>query len=1142
MNRYYSLFVIVFLLGITGAKSQQNNTAPVNNESRNLDHIRQTFYKSLDLSEKDIEEYRRESARGGEEKESKTDGLLAQFHRWEWLMRSRVDANGNLPEPGLAAREYVKYKNAHPQFFNSGVRDITWETVGTAEVPSNGGGAGRTNVMVFDPTNSDVMYVGAAGGGVWKTTDAGTTWTCLTDAFPVTGVADIAIDPTNSNVIYVATGDGYGYEATWQSDNDFWGGVYSAGLMKSTDGGATWFATGISYEQANNEIIQRVVLNPDNPSIVLIATRSGIYRSEDGGTGFTQVSSVHCYDFAFKVDDANTVYTGGDKDILISTDAGATWSVLGDNIMDAGRISIETTPANPLVIYAFSEGGKFKKSIDAGASWTNATKPSTKTSFYGYYDTDFGVSDVDENALIAGGLEVVVSSNGASSWTKVSTWDGIGDDNYVHADGKCSKFLPGSNTTVFATNDGGIFKSTDFGETWSDLSNGLRIAQAYRLGTSVTEPGKVISGWQDNGCNMWDGTSWTRVYGADGMEAAIDPLNADILYEETQYGGLNKSTDNGQNWSYISPGGGDWLTPYIIDPTNNNILYYGGGGSISKSTNGGSSWSNVGGAFNGNLFALAVAPSNNQYVYGASLTQIKVSKNGGSSWTDITSGLPTSGNGFNYIAVDNTDPEHVYVALSAYNEGNKVYESSNAGSSWTNISGTLPNVPVTSIVYQPDSQDGIYISTDLGVFYRDNTMSDWIPFMDGLPNVMVHELEINPGDNKLYAATYGRGIWRSDLYGFVQYTNDIGITQIISPAGPQCADEFTPLVKVKNFGSNTITSFDANYAIDGGSYSIFSWNGTLDPLSTINVSLPVLSPAIGEHTFVAYTSAPNGLSDNNQVNDADTSGFNLLAVGVALPLTEDYESGNLPGNWTYNDPNAVWLINDAAGGYGQSVYSAKANFFGTGSGDVGEMNTPYLDLSSALLPITLKFDYAHANKNSNKGDTLAISISTDCGATFSNVFYKGGADLETAPLLSGTEFVPTADQWTSETVDLSDYSGFNRVLVKFTGISKKGNSLYLDNINLAGIPSSSATLSEITEFSIFPNPSSGLFTYRIPSAIQNGKLVVQNVLGQTVYEIRSDKLTTEGTINLESLAPGIYQLSVYDGDAIRYHAPLTIQR
>jgi photosystem II stability/assembly factor-like uncharacterized protein len=1137
-----SILLFVFYIGFEPASAQQNVTHETSGQpaKRNLHQIREAFYQSLGISDQDLEAYRQQSSSQKKGEKENTDGILSQFHRWEWLMLTRVDKQGNLPDPAIAAREFSKYKSQHPQFFDGTLRDIMWEPVGTADVPSEGGGAGRTNVLEFDPANSNIMYVGAAGGGVWKTTDAGVTWTSITDGFPNSGVADIAISKQNSNTIYVATGDGYGYEATWQADNDFWGGVYSSGIMKSTDGGLTWNTTGLSYEQDHLEIVQRVVVNPENDQIVLAATRGGIYYSDDAGVTFTKVSEVHCYDFAFKPDDANTVYSGGEKNILQSTDAGLTWTSIHDG-MDNGRLSIETTAANPQVIYAFSEGGKFKKSSDGGITWDSKSKPNSKTSFYGYYDTDFGVSDVDENALIAGGLEIVMSNNGADSWTNVSSWDAWDEDYYVHADGKCSEFLPGSATTAFSTNDGGIFITYDFGETWKDLSNGLRIAQIYRLGTSLSNPDKVISGWQDNGSNLWDGTSWRRVYGADGMEAAIDPINENILYEETQYGGLNKSTDNGFNWQNISPSGGDWVTPYIIDPVDNNTLYYGGSSSLYKSTNAGQSWDNVEGNWGGALFAIAVAPGNNQYVYAASLTKIKRSSDGGNSWTDVTAGLPLGDVGLNYIAVDNNDPENVFVALSAYSAGEKVYQSTDAGATWSNISGTLPNIPVNTIVYHPDSQNGVYIGTDLGVFYRDNTLADWIPFMNGLPNVMVHELEINNTSAKLVAATYGRGIWQSDLYGYVQYTNDVGVTSVINLNGPECIDNIAPAVKVKNFGSNAVTTFDLTYSFDGGNAQVYNWAGNLDPLQTITVTLPDFSPAIGEHSFAVSTASPNGLTDNNLINDADTTFFVLLAVGDLLPLTEDYEAGTLPAGWIFNNDDELWGISTAAGGYGQSATSLKANFFDTGNGKRDDMVTPYLDLTGSLIPIKLTFDYAYAPKNDSKGDTLSILVSTDCGTNWTKVFYKGGDDLATAPYLSGVEYVPANGEWSTASIDLSSYATYNRVLIKFEGISKKGNSMYLDNINLSGIPSDASTEVEAPAISVFPNPSNGVINFRLAAPVENGRIEVVNVLGQVVRVMALDSKITQGTITIENATPGIYDLTIVEGETLKYEQSLVIE-
>jgi hypothetical protein len=142
---------------------------------------------------------------------------------------------------------------------------------------------------------------------------------------------------------------------------------------------------------------------------------------------------------------------------------------------------------------------------------------------------------------------------------------------------------------------------------------------------------------------------------------------------------------------------------------------------------------------------------------------MKVSTNGGTAWSTITSGLPVSSAGINYIAVSNTDPNNVWVVMSGYSAGNKVFNSTTGGSSWTNVSGTLPNLPVNSIVYENGSPNRVYIGTDIGAYYRDDNTSDWMFYNDGLPNVMVHELEINYTSDKLLAATYGRGIWQSDL-------------------------------------------------------------------------------------------------------------------------------------------------------------------------------------------------------------------------------------------------------------------------------------------------------------------------------------------------------------------------------------------
>ncbi|MBK6729915.1 MAG: T9SS type A sorting domain-containing protein [Bacteroidetes bacterium] len=814
MKTFYTLLIACLLIQ-TNAFSQVKPW-PVMRNSPKLEDIKTHFDSWLESQE--------EKEPLLDQTENEMDGMRTKFMRWYYLMQTRLDAEGRLPDPATAAREWHEYTLAHPPI-NNGTRSAGWEPFGTDEVPSDGGGVGRINVVQLDPSNPDIIFIGTAGGGVWKSPDAGATWLPLTDGIPVTSIADIAIDPINTNIIYIATGDGYGYEATWQTDNDFWGGLYSAGVMKSTDGGFTWEPTGLSYLQEEMEIVQRLIIYPDDPDILLAATRNGLFRTSDGGTTWNLVENTHFHDLAINSCDADIMYAVGDQDVYKSTDAGATWSLFENNIGSAGdRMSIETTDADPDLIYLLTGNWStyFYKSVDGGDNWTSVTSPSSKTYFYGYYDNAFAVSDVNGNLIFAGGLEIASTTNGASSWTKKSNWDSPGSSSYVHADNHAFACHPTDENIIYSGNDGGLFISFDKGGNWTDLSNGLRIAQVYRIGLCAADPTRVISGWQDNGTNLFDGTSWEEVDLStwDGMEAIIHPTNPDTMYLSHQYGDIYRTYNGGSSWTYVAPTYGGWVTPYVMDPNNSSILYYGALGSVYKTTNAGNSWSAKPAALGNYAFALAVAPSNSDYVYAASLNVLKISTNAGDAWSDITSTLPVGTIGINYIAVNNLDEEKVYVALSGYADGEKVYYSEDAGTSWTNISGTLPNVPVNTIVYENNSPNRVYIGTDFGVFYKDDFISDWVLFQTGLPNVMIHELEINYTSNKIVAATYGRGIWQSDLA-------EGPVINTIVPATQYCNYESVDVSYTSTITFNPSNIFTAELSDASGSFSSPVVIGTL---------------------------------------------------------------------------------------------------------------------------------------------------------------------------------------------------------------------------------------------------------------------------------------------------------------------------
>jgi photosystem II stability/assembly factor-like uncharacterized protein len=381
-----------------------------------------------------------------------------------------------------------------------------------------------------------------------------------------------------------------------------------------------------------------------------------------------------------------------------------------------------------------------------------------------WYDLSIAVSPSNANEVYVGGINIWKSTNGGSTWTLNAYWYYPEPAYpYVHADIHSLDFF---GSTLWAGSDGGIFKTTNGGSTWTDLSAGLQTTQFYRIGGYPARHDLVYGGSQDNGTNRYDAGSWTHVLGADGMECLVDYSNANIVYACIQNGGLRKSTNGGNNFSSIVNNiseAGAWVTPYVIHPTTPQTLFA-GFVNVWKTVNSGSSWSTISSFSGSNLRSLAIAQSNSNYLYAATYTTIYKTTNGGTSWTNISTGLPTGSAAITYIAVSNTDPNKVWVTFSGYSSGNKVFASTDGGNSWTNYSGTLPNLPANCIVYETgSSNDAVYVGTDVGVYYRNSTLSDWQPFNTGLPNVIVDEMEIHAGTKKVRAGTYGRGLWESPL-------------------------------------------------------------------------------------------------------------------------------------------------------------------------------------------------------------------------------------------------------------------------------------------------------------------------------------------------------------------------------------------
>lgn len=711
-----------------------------------------------------------------------------QFKRWEYFWAQRLYPNGDL-------RNAVDiYNNAYNKLLidkQNELQSNTWNLIGPVTNPNkynvyiDSKGLGRVNIVRFHPKDEKNIWIGSATGGVWHTIDGGKTW----ENFPFTqflslGVSDIAISPTDPNIVYVATGDADGSLGTG-------GSFYSIGVIKTTDGGKTWNVTNLAYELANTTVISRLQVKKDNPNVVLAATNNGIYKTTNGGADWQRVGvQANFRDLELKPNDNNFVYaaTFGNRSsinyIYLSKDFGDTWT-LSESISRAGRIQLAVTPDAPENLYVLASSSyhegfhSFRVSEDAGNTYTVMSDSNTAGNplNWGYnispdrrgqssYDLCLAVNPSDKNSIIMGGIDCHYSSDQGKTWNKSTNVSGR-PNSVIHVDMHDLEYCQQSEI-IYLCNDGGIYISKDEGKSWEDLSDGLSITQYYKISCSTTNPNLILGGAQDNGTSMFYDGEWHQIYGGDGMLCQIDPKNDKNMWVSIYNGKIYKSSDLGKTFtpfvdkSKTDNNDGAWITPFIIDPNNTNTAYV-GFANIWKTTNGGFSWQKLTnyGATQQVFTQMAMAPSNSNYIYASKNNNMILSKDGGINWTTLEvneSAIITS------ITVHPDKPDEYWYTLSGFNPARKVIYYN--GKEFINLTGNLPNVPVNSIAYVKNSNDKLYIGTDIGMFYSDSKSNNWENINGNLPNVIINDLKIfypQNGTPKLRAGTYGRGVWETDI-------------------------------------------------------------------------------------------------------------------------------------------------------------------------------------------------------------------------------------------------------------------------------------------------------------------------------------------------------------------------------------------
>ena len=693
-----------------------------------------------------------------------------QFKRWEYEMQSLVNpATGEFPKQ-TALQVVEEFNQSNPR--TAVTNTANWTPLGPTSSFSGYSGIGRLNCIAFHPTDNNTYWVGAAAGGIWRTTDNGATWTCLTNNTGALAVSNIAVtsDYATSNTIYIATGDRDGW------DNR------SIGVLKSTDGGTTWNPTGISYTIFEGRMVNRLLIDPTNNNILIAATTIGVYKTTDGGTTWNQqMFGGEFIDMEFKPGNSNIIY-GSTKggEIFLCTD-GNTFGPAVFSDGNARRMELAISSNQPDWVYAVAANGDnglygIYKSTNSGASFSQVFSGEIKnlltwesdgsgTGGQGWYDLALAASPIDANIILVGGVNTWRSTNGGVDWSLVNHWYGDGVQ-AVHADKHMLAYR--NNGNLYECNDGGVYSSGNNGTNWVDRTNGIQISQMYRLGVSQTDPDDIITGLQDNGSKLHTGPNWYDVRGGDGMECLIDYTDVNIQYATVYYGEIDRTTNHWQSSTAIQPkDNGAWVTPYIIDQ-NDPATLYAGYEDIWKTTDRGDTWEQISFLNIGDkVRSMAIASSDSRYLYISDYNTIWRTTDGGGTWSDITNNLPVGGAGIDYITVKNDDPNTIWVALSGYSNPG-VYQSINGGASWTNMSAGLPPIPAYCVVQNIQSQLEVqlYLGTELGVYYKKGN-NDWEPYSNGLPNVKIGEIEIyyagNPGESRLRAATFGRGLWETPI-------------------------------------------------------------------------------------------------------------------------------------------------------------------------------------------------------------------------------------------------------------------------------------------------------------------------------------------------------------------------------------------
>ncbi|GAB5464950.1 MAG: hypothetical protein Kapaf2KO_03860 [Candidatus Kapaibacteriales bacterium] len=717
------------------------------------------------------------------------DPEYKKFKRWEHFWESRLMDDGTLAPP------HVLLGDLNPSIKTFDIKNSAtadWQNIGPDTAQGGYSGIGRVNTVAFDPSNSSRFLVGTPVGGIWETTDNAQTWKPLTDRLSIMqpcGVTDIEFAPSNSNIVYAATGDAYGNN------------TYSLGIHKSTNGGTSWSKTGLDWSFTNFRTIRSIEVHPTDANKVVAATSNGVYISTDGGSNWSRTLNNGTWDINFKTDNANTLFASTNNSIFRSTDGGQSWTQLTTGLPTANslrRVELAVTEDDGDYVYALYGNNRnlygVYRTTDGGDNWSlvhNSTNllgynsDGSDTGGQAWYDLAIAVSHTDRDEVLVGGVNVHLSNDGGQNWDAVGTWTGHSSYNkngsfVIHADQHSLEYRSGTST-AYACNDGGIYSTTNSGTTWNWLAEGLSITQFYDFDVQPINDEIFIGGTQDNGTKLLkEDDKWYNPIGGDGFVSHVAHDNDDYMFGELYYGEISGSGNGGNSWGKLSHvwdnnqsdwvnkmnETGAWETPYILNPKKSSTILVG--------------WKNVYRSHNyltENTYEKLTNYTHNNTIRTLEMSEadtnriifsfrsnntntIRRTTDGGTTWSDIST--PSNQN-LEKIVFHPTNSNEFWLLFGGYSSSQKVYHTTNYGDSFTNVSSGLPNFPILTGDFQKNAANRIWIGNSHGVYYMDDDNNQWTEFSDKLPYSTIQTVIVDEQNGMLYAGTYGRGIWKTDL-------------------------------------------------------------------------------------------------------------------------------------------------------------------------------------------------------------------------------------------------------------------------------------------------------------------------------------------------------------------------------------------